>query len=162
MQTLILPGYSKSNKEWVDEVSKNLDIAGIIRPFYWMHWTDESQKFDAEEKASLIVKHIRGDQVNIIAKSLGTLIASLVIKMIPDQVEKVVLNGIPLKDINSGELETIKWAINNKKNKIIVFQNNNDPHGAFVEVKDFGNVVMTIGDDHNYPFYDLFQNFFED
>lgn len=50
MQTLILPGYSSSNRDWVDEVAQNLKVDGIIRPFYWMHWTDESQKFDPQEK----------------------------------------------------------------------------------------------------------------
>ena len=33
MQTLILPGYSASNKDWVDEVTKTLKVEGIIRPF---------------------------------------------------------------------------------------------------------------------------------
>lgn len=159
MQTLILPGYSSSNKEWVNEVAKTLDVEGLIRPFYWMHWTDEAQKFDPQEKADLIAKHIRGDKVNIIAKSLGTLVASLVCKMIPNQIEKVILNGIPLRDINGEELETIKSAIELNRGKIMIFQNNNDPHGSFDEVKDFGNVVMKERDDHEYPFFTDFQNF---
>lgn len=159
MQTLILPGYSKTNKEWVDETVKNLKIDGIIRPFYWMHWTDETAIFDPQEKAGLIIKHLKGEKTNIIAKSLGTLVASLVCKMIPNQIEKVILNGIPLRDINSEELEIIKSAIRLNKDKIIVFQNNNDPHGTFEDVKDFGNVVMKEGNDHNYPFFVDFQGF---
>ena len=49
MQTLILPGYSSKNKAWTDEVAKNLKVDGVIRPFYWAHWTDEEVKFDAYE-----------------------------------------------------------------------------------------------------------------
>lgn len=159
MQTLILPGYSPSNKEWVDNVAKNLDIKDIIRPFYWMHWSDELQKFNAQEKADLIVKHIRGDKVNIIAKSLGTLVACLVYKAIPNQIEKMVLNGIPLRDISKDETEVIKSVTMSNRYKVVIFQNRNDPHGTFEEVKFFGNVVVTERDDHDYPFFDKFQGF---
>lgn len=159
MQTLILPGFSASNKEWVDETAKSIKSDDIIRPFYWMHWTDENFKFDIQEKAELIVKHLRGEKANIIAKSLGTLVASLVCKMIPNQIEKVILNGIPLRNVNPEELEIIKFAIQLNKDKIIIFQNNNDPHGTFEEVKGFGNVVMKERDDHNYPFFEEFQDF---
>lgn len=92
MQTLILPGYSSSNKEWVDDVTKNLKAEAImlptdvIRPFYWMHWTDEAQKFNTTEKAELIAKHIRGDKVNIIAKDEGLEIANILKSIIPDQI----------------------------------------------------------------------------
>lgn len=86
MQTLILPGYSASNKEWVDETAKNLKVEGTIRPFYWMHWSDESSKFDVQEKADLIIKHIKGDKVNIIAKDEGLEVANILKNLIPDQI----------------------------------------------------------------------------
>jgi hypothetical protein len=89
MQTLILPGYSKTNKEWVDETVKNLKIDGIIRPFYWMHWTDETAKFDPQEKAELIAKHIKKDNVNIIAKDEGLKVANILKTLIPNQITSI-------------------------------------------------------------------------
>lgn len=86
MQTLILPGYSSNNKEWVDETANNLRVEGIIRPFHWAHWRDENVKFDAKEKAELIVKHIKGDKVNIIAKDEGLEVANILKTLIPDQI----------------------------------------------------------------------------
>lgn len=86
MQTLILPGISKEDKDWVDETAKNLKSDGIIRPFYWMHWTDESQSFDPQEKADLIIKHLRGEKANIIAKNEGLEIANIIKSLIPEQV----------------------------------------------------------------------------
>lgn len=159
MQTLILPGYSSTNKEWVDKVANSLKVEGLIRPFYWMHWSDELQKFDPHEKADLIAKHVRGDKINIVAKSLGTLVASLVYQRISSQVEKMIFCGIPLKDLNEIELNTVKNCIGSNRDKIIGFQNINDPHGKFDEVKEFGNIRMTNRDDHNYPFFEDFQNF---
>jgi hypothetical protein len=89
MQTLILPGYSISDKEWVDETASNLKSKDIIRPFYWMHWTDQNSKFDINEKAELIVKHLRGEKADIIAKNEGLEIANIVKSLVPDQISSV-------------------------------------------------------------------------
>lgn len=159
MQTLILPGYSISNKEWVDETAKNIESKDIIRPFYWMHWTDENSKFDPQEKAELIAKHIRGDKVNIIAKSLGTLVCSYLYRIVPNQIEKIIFCGIPLKSLNEEEIELIKKCIVSKQRKLVGFQNINDPLGSFEQVKDFGNIKMTNRDDHSYPFFEEFNKF---
>lgn len=158
MQTLILPGYSASNKEWVDETAKSLKVEGTIRPFYWMHWTDENSKFDVQEKAELIAKHLRGEKANIIAKSIGTLVASLAIKTISDQINKVIFCGIPVNDISKEELEIIKSVAKSLGDKITIIQNSNDPHGTFVEVKDFGNVIEKDNDTHDYLYFEDFVN----
>lgn len=89
MQTLILPGISKDDKNWVDETAKNIISSDIIRPFYWMHWTDESQVFNAQEKADLIAKHLRGEKANIIAKNEGLEVANILKSLLPDQIISV-------------------------------------------------------------------------
>jgi hypothetical protein len=89
MQTLILPGYSASNKEWVDETAKNLKVEGVIRPFYWMHWSDENSKFDIQEKAELIAKHLRGEKANIVAKDEGLEVAYVLKSLLPDQIQSI-------------------------------------------------------------------------
>lgn len=154
MQTLILPGYSASNKEWVDETAKSLKVEGTIRPFYWMHWTDENSKFDVQEKAELIAKHLRGEKANIVAKSIGTLVASILIKINPEQINKVIFCGIPVKDVSKEELELIRSACQSLGDKITIIQNSNDPHGTFDEVEGFGTVVKKESDTHNYFYFD--------
>lgn len=89
MQTLILPGYSASNKDWVDDTVKSLKVEGTVRPFYWMHWTDESSKFDVQEKADLIAKHLRGEKANIIAKDEGLEVANILKSLLPDQITSI-------------------------------------------------------------------------
>lgn len=86
MQIIILPGISKEDKNWVDETAKSVVSEGLIRPFYWMHWTDENFKFDVQEKADLIIKHLRGEKANIIAKDEGLEIANLIKSQVPDQI----------------------------------------------------------------------------
>lgn len=160
MQILILPGFSDTNKEWVNGVAQNLKVSETIRPFYWMHWSDSNSKFDVEEKAQLIVKHIKGDRIKIVAKSIGTLIALKLLSLIPDQVEKVVLCGLPINDLKPEEIEFVKMMSVNNKDKVTIIQNSNDPHGTFEQVKDFGDVFLKESDNHEYPYFEEFNQIF--
>src|SRR3989338_7613047 len=109
MITLILPGYSAHNKSCAEDTADSLKIEGQIRPVFWDHWTDETQKFDPKEKAILAAKHSRGDKVNIIAKSIGTLVAAHIANEIPNQINKIILCGIPISDnwLKKGNIELI-------------------------------------------------------
>ncbi len=92
MQTIILPGKSKEDKKWVDELAQKLKddgVEGVIRPFYWMHWEDENFDFNLQEKAELIKKHLRGEKVNIIAKDEGLQIAEILKSTAPEQIVSV-------------------------------------------------------------------------
>ncbi len=164
MQTLILPGYSETNKEWAYLASEKLKAGDQIRPIYWEHWTDPEHRFDASEKALLISRHTRGEPINIIAKSIGSLVAALIIAQIPDQVNKVVVCGIPLSDISDEDKETIRKSLAGlKPENLVVFQNENDPHGNYAEAREFLpksiKVVSKPRDDHDYPFFEEFNSF---
>ena len=159
MQTVILPGYSDKNRKWVDDVSSYLDIGGIIRPIYWMHWSDNNNKFNAYEKAKLLVTVLKGERVNIVAKSIGTLVASFVYQIIPDQIEKLIFCGIPINDLSPDDIETIKGCIEINNDKFLGFQNSKDLHGTFKQVQNFGNIISKDSDDHEYPYFSEFQDF---
>ncbi len=159
MITFILPGYSIHNKEWAEDVAKNLKVEGEIRPIFWDHWTDDTQKFDPKEKADLISRHTKGATINIIAKSLGCLVAAHVAENIPGQINKIILCGIPVTDLKEDGAELISKVPN--KN-LIVFQNNKDPHGNCGKVKElFSNfkIIEKDASDHNYPYFEEFNNF---
>lgn len=165
MITFILPGYSSKNKDWADEVAKNLKLAGQVRPVYWDHWEDESQTFKPKEKAELIIRHSKGNSINIIAKSVGTLVAALIAKEIPEKIEKIILCGIPT--VSEDRLKISREAFANfPPEKIIVFQNQKDPFATDSEVIEFMkkvnpkivvNSMARTG--HHYPYYEEFQKF---
>lgn len=164
MITFILPGYSAKNKEWLEKCAMSITPEGYVRPIFWDHWDDPSQKFDAKEKADLISRHSKGDKINIIAKSIGTYVAALIIDQIPDQINKVIICGIPINDIDGKRKETFKKAIESLDNeKIICFQNENDPHGSYQEVKTFLSdevkIISKDRSDHDYPFFEEFKNY---
>lgn len=159
MITYIIPGYSPHNKAWAEEVAKRLRLNGEIRPVFWEHWNDPENKFKPKEKANLLVRHAKGDKVNIIAKSIGTLVASEIVNQISQDINKVIFCGIPVNDIGSENSEFIKSQIKKLDDKIIIFQNVDDPHGSFEQVKSFGNVHLMPRNDHDYPYFEDFNKF---
>lgn len=167
MMTLILPGFASQNKTWLEEVTKQLKVDGDIRPVSWDHWEEPEKEFNPKDKARILSDIDRNKMVNIVAKSIGTLVASYIIAKVPDAINKIVFCGIPLNDLTEENKEDIKKALKNlPPEKIICFQNENDPHGSFDQVKIFFNdvnykieVISKNRDDHEYPYYDEFQTF---
>lgn len=163
MITFILPGFSLRNKEWLEECAMSLKVEGTIRPVFWDHWDDPDAEFQPKEKASLIARHAKGDKINIIAKSIGSLVAAYIIEQIPEQINKVIICGIPLGDIKENE-NVVKKALGSlPAEKLVCFQNESDPLGSFAEVKKFlpPKVKLTPKprNDHHYPYYTEFNEF---
>jgi predicted alpha/beta-hydrolase family hydrolase len=164
MLTFILPGGSVKNKEWLEECAMSLKVEGYIRPIFWDHWDDPDADFDKKEKATLISRHSKGDKLNIVAKSIGSLVTAYIIEQVPDQINRVIICGIPLHDISEDEKETIKKALSGlPAGKLLCFQNAGDPHASYEEVKKFLpkgiKLISKPRADHSYPFYAEFNKF---
>ena len=169
MITLIFPGYSLKNKVWAQSTADSLKLEGQIRPVFWDHWEDETQKFIASEKALLASRHSKGDTINIVAKSIGTLVTAYSILDVPSQINKVILNGIPMTSLSEEDKKIMTQAFKDfPSENIVCFQNSSDPLGSFNEVKEFlGSINPSIkviekeASDHDYPYYEDFQKFLE-
>lgn len=167
MVTLIIPGYSSHNKPWLEETVSNIRSDGEIRPIYWGHWTDESIKFDAKTKADLLDGVSGKRVVDIIAKSIGTLVAVHLIEKSPEKIRKVILCGIPLNDLSEKDKEIYKNALRKiSPSSILVIQNDEDPHGGAESLKgllsEFGNDIEIITKeraDHEYFYQSDFDKF---
>lgn len=165
MVTFILPGYSPSNKDWAKEVAKNLKVDGQIRPVFWDHWRDPEEHFKPKEKARLLSDLAPNLYVNIIAKSVGTLVAAYILKDIGVQVKKVVLCGIP--SVSNERLEIFKEAYAQfPPENVVCFQNEGDPFAKPDEIKKFMTQVNTKIEvvskprrDHHYPYFEEFNKF---
>lgn len=156
MKTIILPGYSISNKEWAEEVASHIPNSAV---HYWAHWQDGS--FSPKKEVEKILAEIGSDKINVLAKSVGTGITNDLIAKIPDQINKIVLCGVP--QINK---ERYKNFADLDAKKIICFQNTNDPWAKYEEVRDFLaninpkiKVISKEAPDHNYPYYSDFLAF---
>lgn len=165
MVTVILPGYSPHNKEWAEEVAKKLNLNHEIRPVFWDHWDDPDKSLKPKEKADDIIDILLGHEVNIIAKSVGTLVSAYVVAKIPQKVKKVILCGIPT--VSDARFKPFQEAFTDfPGERVICFQNTKDPFATSTEVKEFMEkinpkikVVEKSASNHNYPYYEHFQKF---
>lgn len=167
MQTLILPGYHLKNKDWADKIKIELDPFFPTVVINWKHWkSDKPEKNWVEKESAKILHGEPGKVVNIIAKSIGTLVASYVVGTMPEFVNKIILCGIPLNDIDQKEKENY---INLKKipsENILAFQNSEDPHANFDQVKTFLEainenikIIKKPRADHEYYYLNEFVDF---
>jgi len=167
MVTIILPGYSAHNKNWLEETAQGVGVQGEIRAVYWDHWTDPTKKFDAKEKGRLINDITGAGASDIVAKSIGTLVAAYMILNAPAKIRKVVLCGIPLNDLSESDKEVIKMALKSIPSKnVICFQNDEDPHGGFGQLESFMSgfdsdveVISKSRADHEYSYVEEFKKF---
>ena len=164
MKTIVLPGYSLHNKEWALEIKKSLSFRQSVLVHQWRHWK-LGGALRPKYEIGKILKEIGRDKVNIIAKSVGTMIAMRVLSEIGNRVNKIVLCGIPSVSEERKQLFTASLSAFPAEN-VICFQNIEDPFAAFDEVKKFMSevnskikVIKKPGNGHSYPYFEEFAGF---
>lgn len=163
MKTLILPGYSLKNSEWASDIADRL--GGEAEVHEWQHWAKGS--FSLPRELSTIHEEIGDEKVNILAKSVGTRVAMSLLIYIPDQIEKLVLCGIPTRGTSASAKENYSPLSKINPEKVLVFQNTKDPLAGYKDIKRFVGsinseikVVEMPHSDHSYPYPDEFRKFF--
>lgn len=167
MNTIILPGFSVSNKEWAGEIQKKLGCEFPTSVVFWSHWeTGKTETGWIEKEAEKIINSFKDKQVNIIAKSIGTIVTMAVLKLKPGLVNKLILCGIPIRDFNSGDEKYYDILREFPTEKLMCIQNKDDNHGSFQVVMQMLhpinlkiNIVSMPRADHEYPYPDEFIRF---
>lgn len=173
MKTLILPGFSVKNKDWAYEVKNKISPKFLTEIVEWEHWTIKDTSFAnwqewLDNEIPRVLNQIKEDKVNILAKSIGTLIAVNVLKEKPNLINKLFICGIPLRDMEATDKENYKVLKDFPVDKIMCIQNENDNHGSFVEAEGFLHsinpkikIISKPRDDHNYPYPEEFVVFLD-
>lgn len=166
MKTIILPGYSPRNKSWADEIKSKLNLGHKILVHDWEHWQG-AKSLSPKREIARILQEVGGDEVNIIAKSVGTYVCAKLIPELGSRLRKVILCGIPSTSEKRKEIYQ-KVFSNFSRKDLICFQNAGDPFVRHEEVKRFMakinpkiDVVKKDRNDHNYPFPDEFNKFLQ-
>ena len=130
----------------------------------WPHWS--GGKFSPSQEAQKVSSEIGSEKVNIIAKSIGTFVFLDVLSRSLYQLEKVILCGLPVNDLSEEENKKYEYLDKLNSQQLTIFQNANDPHGNFEQVKKLISrinpeikVVKKERSDHDYPFSEDFLAF---
>ena len=167
MKTYILPGYSDKNKSWIDETVALLKPSISTVGIYWKHWDGSTTENGwIEEEAQRIISDANNEKVNIVAKSIGTMICMAVLKLKPELVNKIVLCGIPFKDFLPGDEKRYELLKDFSPSNIFCIQNEQDNYGSFIKAESFIHsinpnikVVSKPRNDHYYPYAEDFKAF---
>jgi len=166
MNTLILPGYSSKNKDWAEEIKRRLAPKIVSRIIYWSHWeTGQFEEGWIEKEVEKILDSEKS-QINVIAKSIGTIVAMKILKLKPQLINKIILCGIPIYDFKPGDGKFYQVMESISADNILCLQNENDNHGSFIDVEKFIHainqkvkIVSKPRSDHDYPYSDDFIKF---
>jgi len=162
MKTILLPGYSPSNKDWADEtkakMSRKVDV------IEWDHWQG-GKSFSMKKEIEKIQNKVGDQKVNIIAKSVGTRVVMHLVTTTNIRVNKVILCGIPTKlKSPTTRLLFLKGLTKLNPKKVVIIQNDNDPFAGYEIVSKFiestaNNIKVIKGprNDHNYPYSGVFE-----
>ncbi|OGM15350.1 hypothetical protein A2V56_03265 [Candidatus Woesebacteria bacterium RBG_19FT_COMBO_42_9] len=164
MKTIILPGYSLHNKDWAQDLKRELNLGHEIIVHNWEHWQGKASLSPRRETAR-ILQELGEGEVNIIAKSVGTFICVILAPNLKGRVRKVILCGIPSVS-NDRKEKFIDGLREIPSENVICFQNAGDPFASYDEVKIFLagvspkiKVIKKERSDHSYPYPEEFTRF---
>jgi len=166
MTTVLLPGYSSKNKGWAESIKSQLAPKLTIEIIYWNHWTQDPDPNWITQELEKIKTVIGTTRVNILAKSIGTLIAMQILQLLPTQINKVILCGVPINDLNPGDTDYYQALKSVAASNVLCIQNAADSHGNYEQVKDLlasinpdFRIINKPRSDHEYPYPDDFKSF---
>ncbi|MDO8488200.1 MAG: alpha/beta fold hydrolase [bacterium] len=167
MKVLVLPGYSIQNRDWAIQVAEYLKSDFDTKVIEWEHWNGTDNGGLNVSAECLRIENEMGDEkVNLVAKSIGTLVSMQLLQSKKDKIAKVILLGIPTTDLSETDKQTYQvlaaWPID----KLMVIQNMADNHGSADQVQQFltginGAIKVLVKDraDHEYPYLAEFADF---
>lgn len=156
MNALLLPGNSPRHQAWIEE----LRTAVMPRfqqtlTLHYRHWQSGEPEADVDYElgvAEALADNL--DQFVIIAKSIGTAIASDGVSKGALKPKKLILLGLPIS--SSYASERYKDWFDNIAIDILIAQNTNDPLGSFADVKQAFEKLQNVslvelpGNTHDY------------
>lgn len=168
MKLIILPGFSIRNKQWAEECCNFfLDRYEVI-VHEWLHWeSGNNGDFKIETESQKLYKLVGKENVYMIAKSIGTYVSMNLLNndVVP---VKLILCGIPsdwLKE-NRFDQAVYKKISTLDPEKLIVFQNSDDPYAKYDEIDAMISslnpdirVIEKKSDTHEYYYFEDFKEF---
>lgn len=170
MKVLILGGNSPRHKQWIRELGDTLGVAGHeVTLQNYLHWDtgDKNVAIDYEISQAAAAMRKQSDYV-IIAKSVGTVIATLGIARGELHPSKCLLLGVPFGGI-AGRMPEFTPSLSKLPSTVFI-QNDNDPYGSAAGLSDilaaahpanYQFVIVDNNDTHDYLNFGQIESFLQ-
>jgi len=166
MNALLLPGNSPRHAEWVEHLKTAITPEfDTVKTQHYHHWKTGEEWADVEYELTMARENtVALEPYVIIAKSIGTVIATRGVAEDVLDPTKIILLGIP---INGGaKIELIKEWLTEIAIPIVIIQNMDDPLGSFADVKaafdgigEHVSFVELPGETHDYVDFEAITRF---
>jgi len=163
MNALILGGMSPRHKAWVRQVAEVLQpYFDEVRPLDYRHWDAADTEMDLEyeiSQADVLAKNF--DEYVVVAKSIGTVLASFANARGLLAPQRCVFMGFPLK-VAEAQFPEVANALPQLPPTVFL-HNERDPLGSAAAVKQYVDAhapkayefQVLPGDTHDYTDFDL-------
>ncbi|MFH1547383.1 MAG: hypothetical protein ABIC57_02765 [bacterium] len=138
MNILLLPGISLGNEEWIDRFGAYCKGKfGEVIAIHYDHWVSGEQLADVEKETQKAIEEVEGwEDYVIVAKSIGCVVATKMLKKLKNQPKYVVMVGFPLSLVEN-KFNDILNLLNDVQTKLIFVQKLKDPACSFATLKVF-------------------------
>lgn len=158
MKLVILPGNSASNKVWNEIMSDAFaDMFPKRYAHSYAHWKSGKNIIDIDAEADALVSHVGTEEIVILGKSIGAVLAIKCVAKNYVHPKKCVLMGLPIEWAREHGMPPETWmdAFNVPT---LFIQNDNDPVAPCSDTKYFlkryaskqFSTVIIEGTDHKY------------
>lgn len=159
MKLILLPGNSKKNKEWAKNLAQTMkDLFEKVEVVEYRHWSTKEKVINLDYEASDLASRVKDDdEVVIMAKSAGTILAAKAIFEKKIDVSKCIFMGVPIRWSEGNGFDVHKW-FEKYSTPTLFLQNSNDPVMSYADLWDYANdmqfknnrMVQLEGQSHDY------------
>jgi len=163
MKLIILPGNSKSNKEWADATAEAFSSSfSEIYTQSYSHWDNGEEFINFDTELDKLVKNVGSDDCIVMAKSAGSMLAIYGVHKKMFYPTKCLFVGLPIRFAEENNMELIQW-LQDYDTPTLIIQNSHDPITSFEELKTALaplnktniDLIEIDGDNHKYSDFEL-------
>ncbi len=170
MKLLLLPGNSKYNKSWIEEVHGAVQhLFHDAKILYYSHWEHEEEiDIDLDHEITKLKAMVEVEEEFVVfAKSAGSLATLKAIHTKVFKPKKVIIVGFPLLWARERNYEVEPW-LETVDIDLTFIHKTNDPIFSFAELQQFlkqfpnlnHELIELPGDDHHYEDIEGLKNIF--
>jgi alpha/beta superfamily hydrolase len=135
---LLLPGNSKSNKDWIDKLAEDFGKHfEEIKVFHWDHWNKWERTGNWKQETENAIEAVKDwENYIVLSKSFGDLVALALAQKAENKPSKMYLLGFPVKFAENLSFPT-KSMLADCPSELVFIQKDRDPACGYDDLVEY-------------------------